>query len=57
MTSQKCNIPSILLNKLKKVYCQLKKIAPELDSLNIGGGFPIKHSLGFDYDYNYIYKL
>jgi arginine decarboxylase len=32
----------------------LKKIAPELDSLNIGGGFPIKHSLGFDYDYNYM---
>jgi arginine decarboxylase len=32
----------------------LKKIAPELDSLNIGGGFPIKHSLAFEYDYNYM---
>jgi len=42
------------LNKVVTLYCQLKKICPELDSLNIGGGFPIKHSLGFDYDYNYM---
>src|SRR5690606_27882629 len=39
------------LNKVLNLYCQLKKICPELDSLNIGGGFPIKHSLAFDYDY------
>jgi len=36
------------------LYCQLKKICPELDSINIGGGFPIKHSLGFDYDYEFM---
>ncbi len=42
------------LNKVVNIYCQLKKICPELDGLNIGGGFPIKHSLGFDYDYNYM---
>lgn len=42
------------LNKVISLYCQLKKICPELDSVNIGGGFPIKHSLGFDYDYNYM---
>ncbi|RAJ88189.1 arginine decarboxylase [Chitinophaga dinghuensis] len=42
------------LNRSINLYCQLKKICPELDSINIGGGFPIKHSLGFDYDYNYI---
>jgi arginine decarboxylase len=41
-------------NRVINLYCQLKKICPELDSINIGGGFPIKHSLGFDYDYNYI---
>ncbi|HEY8919243.1 MAG TPA: arginine decarboxylase [Chitinophaga sp.] len=41
-------------NRVLNLYCQLKKICPELDSINIGGGFPIKHSLGFDYDYNYI---
>ena len=37
------------LNKVINLYCQLKKICPELDSINIGGGFPIKHSLGFEY--------
>lgn len=42
------------LNKVLHLYCQLKKICPELDSINIGGGFPIKHNLGFDYDYQYM---
>jgi arginine decarboxylase len=42
------------LNKVVNIYCQLKKISAELDSINIGGGFPIKHSLGFDYDYGYM---
>jgi arginine decarboxylase len=42
------------LNKVVNLYCQLKKICPELDSINIGGGFPIKHSLGFEYDYQFM---
>lgn len=42
------------LNKVVNLYCQLKKICPELDSINIGGGFPIKHSLAFNYDYSYM---
>ena len=42
------------LNKCLKVYIQLKKIAPSLDSLNIGGGFPVKNSLAFDYNYGYM---
>ena len=42
------------LNKVLNLYCQLKKICPELSGLNIGGGLPIKHSLNFDYDYNYM---
>ncbi|WP_373055752.1 arginine decarboxylase [Zunongwangia sp. H14] len=42
------------LNKCLKVYINLKKICPSLDSLNIGGGFPIKNSLAFDYDYAYM---
>ncbi|WP_442846608.1 arginine decarboxylase [Leeuwenhoekiella sp. H156] len=42
------------LNKCLKVYIRLKKICPTLDSLNIGGGFPIKNSLAFDYDYAYM---
>jgi len=42
------------LSKCLKVYVRLKKICPTLDSLNIGGGFPIKTSLAFDYDYQYM---
>ncbi len=42
------------LSKCVNMYCQLKQICPELDSLNIGGGFPIKNSLSFDYDYEYM---
>ncbi len=42
------------LNKCLQVYIDLKKICPTLDSLNIGGGFPIKNSLHFDYDYKYM---
>lgn len=42
------------LNKIINLYCQLRKICPELSSINIGGGFPIKHSLGFDYDYQFM---
>jgi len=42
------------LFKCLRVYARLKKIAPEVDSLNIGGGFPIKTSLSFEYDYEYV---
>jgi arginine decarboxylase len=42
------------LVKCLKVYTRLKKICPSLDSLNIGGGFPIKNSLAFEYDYEYM---
>ena len=42
------------LNKCLKVYTRLKKICPSLDSLNIGGGFPIKNSLAFEFDYAYM---
>jgi len=42
------------LNKCLKVYVRLRKECPTLDSLNIGGGFPIKNSLAFEYDYQYM---
>tara|TARA_R110002072_G_scaffold226960_3_gene383859 strand:+ start:416 stop:1813 length:1398 start_codon:yes stop_codon:yes gene_type:complete len=42
------------LQKSLNVYVELKKICPTLDSLNIGGGFPTKDSLGFEYDYQYM---
>ncbi|TXE07053.1 arginine decarboxylase [Seonamhaeicola algicola] len=42
------------LLKCLKVYISLKKVCPSLDSLNIGGGFPIKNSLAFEFDYEYM---
>ncbi|WOC40334.1 arginine decarboxylase [Polaribacter sp. HL-MS24] len=42
------------LLKCMNVYIRLKKVCPSLDSLNIGGGFPIKNSLAFDFDYQYM---
>jgi arginine decarboxylase len=42
------------LNKCLNVYKELRAICPTLDSLNIGGGMPIRTSLGFEYDYEYM---
>ncbi|GAA0872127.1 decarboxylase [Gangjinia marincola] len=42
------------LVKCLTLYINLKKVCPTLDSLNIGGGFPIKNSLAFEYDYQYM---
>ncbi len=42
------------LKKVLEVYVELKKICPELDMLNLGGGLPIQYTLGFDYDYDYM---
>jgi len=44
------------LTKCLAIYSDLKKLCPELDSLNIGGGFPIKKSLAFDFDYAYMVR-
>ncbi len=42
------------LAKAVNLYCELRKVCPELDSLNIGGGFPIQAHLDFNYDYEYM---
>lgn len=42
------------LNKCLNVYLELKKICPTINALNIGGGMPIRTSLSFEYDYDYI---
>jgi len=42
------------LTKCINVYCDLKEICPTLDSLDIGGGFPFRNTLGFNYDYSYM---
>lgn len=42
------------LSRFMYKYCELKKICPDLSFVGIGGGFPIKTSLAFDYDYSYV---
>ena len=42
------------LKKGLKIYCQLKKICPDLEAINIGGGLPIRNSLSTEYDYQYM---
>jgi arginine decarboxylase len=40
--------------KALKLYVDLKKESKCLDSFNLGGGFPIRNNLGFEYDYEYL---
>ena len=42
------------LSRFMYKYCELKKVCPELDTVDIGGGFPIKTSLTFEFDYAYM---
>lgn len=44
------------LKKGVKLYCELKRLAPNLSALNIGGGMPIRNSLGFEFDYKYMVR-
>jgi arginine decarboxylase len=36
------------------LYVRLRKECDTLDAFNLGGGFPIRNNLGFEYDYDYI---
>ena len=40
--------------KAVKLFVELKKECNTLDGLNLGGGFPIRNNLGFEYDYEYM---
>ena len=40
--------------KALKLYVDLKKQCDTLDSFNLGGGFPIRNHLGFEYNYEYM---
>ena len=40
--------------KTLKLFVQLKRACPGLKALDLGGGFPIRNNLGFEYDYEYI---
>ena len=40
--------------KALKLYVELKKESKSLNSFNLGGGFPIRSHLGFEYNYEYM---
>lgn len=40
--------------KAMKLFVDLKSISPSLKAIDLGGGFPIRNNLGFEYDYEYI---
>jgi len=40
--------------KALNLFVELKKLRPEIKSINLGGGFPIRNNLGFEFDYEYI---
>lgn len=42
------------LTRFIQKYVDLKKVCPELDTMDIGGGWPIKTNVFFDYDYQYM---
>ncbi len=42
------------LTRFIQKYVELKKVAPELDTMDVGGGWPIKTNVFFDYDYQYM---
>jgi arginine decarboxylase len=44
------------LRKAIRMYANLRRESGTLEILNIGGGMPIRNSLGFEFDYNYMIK-
>lgn len=44
------------LRKAATLYSELKKVSEDLHALNIGGGMPIRNSLGFEFDYKYMVR-
>ena len=40
--------------KALKLYVELKRDSEHLNSFNLGGGFPIRNHLGFEYNYEYM---
>lgn len=44
------------LKKALKLYCELKRKSDDLHAINIGGGMPIRNSLGFEFDYKYMVR-
>ena len=44
------------LKKAIKLYCDIRKECEDLHAINIGGGMPIRNTLGFEFDYKYMVR-
>lgn len=44
------------LKKAIRLYCEMKPLCKDLHGINIGGGMPIRNSLGFAFNYKYMIK-
>jgi arginine decarboxylase len=44
------------LKKAVRLFGELKQESESLNALNIGGGMPIRNSLGFEFDYKYMVR-
>lgn len=44
------------LRKAVQIYASLKQESDDLHAINIGGGMPIRNSLGFEFDYKYMVR-
>jgi len=42
--------------KALKKFIELKKLCPSMNAINLGGGFPVRNNLGFEYDYEYMIR-
>ncbi|MCS6823509.1 MAG: arginine decarboxylase [Cytophagaceae bacterium] len=42
------------LRRFVHKYCEMRKVCPDLTTIDIGGGWPIKTSIHFDYNYEYM---
>lgn len=42
------------LRKFVQLYCKFRKVNPDLEMLDIGGGLPFRNSLEFEFDYEYV---
>jgi len=40
--------------KAIKLFVDLKAVCPEMKAIDLGGGFPIRNNLGFQYNYEYV---
>ena len=40
--------------KAIKIFVELKSRCSDIKAINLGGGFPIRNNLGFEYDYEYM---